>query len=94
MVDRVAQFLDEYKKLELLCRSKDKEVNELENELGVDRGDPEATKIRMCRQLRNFVVHNEYDGFIVISPGMIKFLKNYTKSLEKSLKVKKGSKKK
>ena len=76
------KFLVAYKAFETLCRTAGKEVKELEEELG--ETDPKVQKIRLCRQLRNFVSHNDYEDFIQIHKGMIKFLKDEIKEFKKS----------
>lgn len=70
----ITEFINTYKTLENLLREKspDTSVLEYENTLPAAEGD----KLRICRQLRNYIQHHE-DGevFISISDNMIKFLK-------------------
>ena len=77
MKDNVDEFLVAYKAYEMVCRAKGKEVKDIEDELG--ENNPKMQKIRICRQLRNFCVHNEHNDFIQIHKGMIKFLKEEIK---------------
>ncbi len=95
MKDNVAEFLLEFKNMEQNCRAiKGKEVREIEEELG--EGNIIKNKLQISRQLRNFCSHNDYSGFIQIHKGMIKFLKEFNKSLKpktsKTSKVKNTSK--
>ena len=91
MKNNVEDFLVAYKAFETLCRTTGKEVKELEEELG--ETNPKVQKIRLCRQLRNFVSHNDYEDFIQIHKGMIKFLKDEIKEFKKKLAKKKTIKK-
>ena len=95
MKNNVEEFLVAYKAFETMCRQNGKEVKELEEELG--ETNPNVQKIRLCRQIRNFCSHNDYEDFIQIHKGMIKFLKTEIKNLKPKAKkksVKKVGKKK
>ena len=85
------EFLVAYKAFETLCRTAGKEVKELEEELG--ETNPKVQKIRLCRQLRNYCSHNDYEDFIQIHKGMIKFLKDEIKGFKKKPAKKKTIKK-
>lgn len=88
MKNYVEEFLLAYKAFETQCRTLGKEVKDLEEELG--ETDPKMQKLRMCRQIRNYVSHNDYTDFIQIHKGMIKFLKDELKaSKQKPKKTKK-----
>lgn len=82
MKDRSGEFLLAYKDIELICRAQNKEVKDLETELGAETYDSDACRLRICRQIRNFIVHNDNEEFLVVSPGMIKFLKEMKKELK------------
>lgn len=86
MKNNVEDFLVAYKAFETLCRTSGKEVKELEEELGETNS--KVQKIRLCRQLRNYCSHNDYEDFIQIHKGMIKFLKDEIKEFKKKPKKK------
>ena len=91
MKNNVEEFLTAYKVFETICRQKGKEVKEFEESLG--ETNPKVQKIRIIRQLRNFCSHNEYNDFIQIHKGMIKFLKDEIKlSKQKENKQKENKK--
>lgn len=89
MKNNVEEFLVAYKAFETLCRTTGKEVKELEEELG--ETDPKVQKIRLCRQIRNYCSHNDYEDFIQIHKGMIKFLKDEIKAFKKKPAKKKNT---
>ena len=93
MKNNVEEFLVAYKTFETVCRQeKQKDVKEYEEELG--ETNPKMQRIRLCRQIRNFCSHNDYEDFIQIHKGMIKFLKEEIKELKKKSIKKKISNKK
>lgn len=92
MKNNVEEFLVAYKAFETICRQeKQKDIKDYEEELG--ETNPKMQKIRYCRQTRNYCSHNDYEDFIQIHKGMIKFLKEEIKELKKKPIKKKVGKK-
>lgn len=71
------QFLSLYKTYEGLLRARGTDYRAVEEELNSDR-------MRMMRQMRNYLCHSEDPGFIAISPVCIKALEKMVK--EESMK--------
>ena len=64
-----SEFISCYKELESLLQIS---VREYEDTLS----ESESQKLRLCRQFRNFIQHNDDETFLVISDDMLSFLKN------------------
>ncbi len=74
------KFLSLYKEYETLIR--DQGIDPKEYETNVD--DLSANRLRICRQLRNYLSHQNDPGFILISEKQNSFLESYIKSLKTS----------
>lgn len=65
------EFLNLYKEFESVLRDKRIDYRDFESMLD----DATENKLRVCRRLRNFLSHNNNDGFVVISEKQIAFMK-------------------
>ena len=81
-------FIDKFKRVEQAVKLLDgynntgSPVKFLEDYLD---GSPLQTKIRMCRNVRNYIQHEpDYENFIRISPGMLECLDDVLKAIEPS----------
>ncbi len=71
-------YLSLYKEYETLIRATGKEPKEYEDNL------PEhiANKLRLCRQIRNFLVHDADEAFLTAGQGQISFMERVIKELK------------
>lgn len=76
------KFLDSWKELENVMRNKKgMEVREWEDK---NTGKVDAERLKVCRIIRNYVAHNDTEGFISkVDTLMIRWVKNFTKDLKK-----------
>ena len=81
-------FIDKFKRVEQAVRLLDgynnngSPVQFLEDFL---EGSPLQSKIRMCRNVRNYIQHEpDYENFIRVSPGMLECLDEVLKAIEPS----------
>ena len=76
------KFLENWKELENVMRTKKgMEVREWEEK---NEGKIEAERLKVCRIIRNYVAHNNTEGFIYkVDNTMIRWIKNFTKDLKK-----------
>lgn len=71
MAGKAEKFLSLYKEYETLVRSMySREPKDLEDEFP----DPRQGRLRMCRQFRNYLSHQEDPGFLEPTDKMLKFL--------------------
>lgn len=68
------EFLDTWRELEVALRDNGPcTVQDLENNLAAQGRDADASKLRISRQTRNFLIHDG-QGFIAAAPAMTDFL--------------------
>ncbi len=72
------EFLSVYREYESFIR--DQGIEPKDHEEKVD--DMTANRLRMCRQMRNYLSHQNDPGFLNISDNQIAFLRAYTESLK------------
>ena len=72
------KFLSLYREYESFIR--DQGIDPKDYEEKVD--DETANRLRMCRQMRNYLSHQNDPGFLNISDNQIAFLESYTDSLK------------
>lgn len=88
MNSNIDKFLDSYKTLEAVIREKEKiEIREWENK---NEGKIESERLKVCRILRNYIIHNDIKGFICkIDNNIIKWIKSFTKIIKNKTNIKK-----
>ena len=87
MSSNIDKFLETWKLLETNMREEGLEVREWEEQ---HIGEVRAEQLKVLRILRNYITHNPTEDFInKIDPLMIKWMKNYIKSMKKNRKNKK-----
>lgn len=64
------KFLATYKDLETLLRGQFDDMQTAEASFDTTKGE----KLRICRQMRNFMSHNNEPGFLIASEAQIKYL--------------------
>lgn len=64
------QFLTEYKNFETILRDLNLDYKDIESEVDSETSE----KMRLCRNLRNYLSHNSDKSFVSISKNMIDFL--------------------
>lgn len=80
MSKQTTDFLTKYKEIETALREKGVDVKDYEDGLPVS----DSQKFRMCRNIRNYLSHNEGgEEFIEISPKMQSFLNNIYNDVKK-----------
>ena len=72
------KFLSLYREYESFIR--DQGIDPKDYEEKVD--DLTANRLRMCRQMRNYLSHQNDPGFLSVSDNQISFLETYTESLK------------
>lgn len=71
------KYLSLYKEYEGLLRNKGEDIKEKEE----SSDNIEGNRLRICRQIRNYLSHVDDIGFIAISDKMIAYLENKVKEL-------------
>ena len=66
------KFLSLYREYETILRDKGRDIKEIENTVDTLEGG----RLRMCRQIRNYLSHSDDALFVNISDKMITFLQN------------------
>lgn len=80
------EFLKVYKQYESLLREQQIDIKTVED----SSDDKTSNRLRICRQLRNYLSHNDDNGFIDISDEQLKFITGlYNRELMKGDIVKK-----
>lgn len=75
---RTEQFLGLYREYESLMRDRGLDCKEFED----TADDLLSNRLRMCRQFRNYLSHNNDPGFLEISDDQMKFLQERVDSLK------------
>lgn len=68
-------FLDAWRDLEQMLRDENKTVQAIETNLAAMSREGDASKLRICRQVRNFLTHDG-PGFVAASPAMTEFIED------------------
>ncbi len=81
--DQNTKFLEAWRSLELLLRDDNKTVQDYENTLSYQNRDTDASRLRICRQIRNFLVHDG-TGFVAAAAEMTRFVEDLATELQRA----------
>lgn len=74
------EFMSQYKAYESLLRERGIDPKEYEENMDAKT----AGRLRICRQLRNYISHNDDPGFVVVSDKQTAFLKSCVNAITAS----------
>lgn len=72
--DNDKAFLDAWRDMEQLLRDAGRTVQDIEANLTAKSRESDASKLRICRQIRNFLTHDG-PGFVSAQPAMAEFIR-------------------